>query len=423
VDREATEYTTAGQAPAWHPAGRDPEDPAAPAGLHQRSVGQMLGTLLGTSTGIGTILGGIAYGMLWNAYNSFYRAMGLTPEDVGLSRERLIVPAVLLGATIAIAILLFAIPFLAGYRLVPVKHVVLLPAVVFLVVCYVAAVTGLALVISRHDEGDARYVVIVLFAFTSFAVGQTIGGAIRLQIEDSTDFRPWGWTAAVVLGVVGYMGYFALAGAVLDWLQGQGSSQFLQVAVVVAPLLPVFFYLFGSGWRWCAQEVLPADGTHPDASISRIATRERRAMVVASFLAVLGAVQVALAALEWSYGQFDLGKRTVELGYQPSGRVLETRVRPVLIRPLKGRSDPNNVCTRKPPYAASLIGQKEAGWWILLRTEQAGSGYEVRVVWLHRDNYAVDLAPMVFRQPANAAEVSRETTARNSPWRRPACNG
>jgi hypothetical protein len=29
----------------------------------------------------------------------------------------------------------------------------------------------------------------------------------------------------------------------------------------------------------------------------------------------------------------------------------------------------------------------------------------------------------VFRQPANAAEVSRETTARNSPWRLPACNG
>jgi len=394
--------------------------------------GPVVGAFLGASTAIGTIVGGTAYAILWNAYSSFYSAFGLTPEEVGLSQERLVVPAILSGLAFVFLLAAIAVPAFSGYRLVPVWLIARRPIVPMAIVFFGAAMLG-GLWIPLFTNDPDFGIFVATAAITAFSLGvyyamkswkmdptrSSTGAVVRWLVDADVH-----WFAAVVLGFACWV----LLASFCAGLRHAGVDPLLQIAILAGPCAIVSLVLLTFDRQWWAYE-LPAE--HAEEAERAVAARRRRrrvrvVLISVALAAVLGLLGVR-EALMWSYSQSSEGVSAVQLGYRHSDLDwLEPTVRPIMVTPLDASRDPLGVCGDAPPYAASLIAKDDEGWWVLLRAtnEEQPSGYRVRVVWLRRDTYTIDLAPMAH-QPRTPESPGAQPPASTGPrpWIVPACFG
>ena len=393
------------------------EDGRAQGARSGRRPSGVVGTLVGASTGIGTFVGGVAYAVLWNAYASFYGAFGLTPEDVGLSRERLVVPAILAGLVVMGMLAALAIGVWTGYRLVPRTMAVHRPTAVAALTFFVLTVILGVLSIGTY----ARFSVLDVAAFVvSFAmVAVVIGGYAAMSRWQGVSLADWLFYVAV--GVVLAFMYLVLwLEAIARALSAIHVPEEIQWLVFAASgLTPLALMITRLRWLWLVEpgednEYRPTP-RHPI----------RVALLIVPVAAVFVAWEIG-RIIEWSEAQYAAGVTATELGYRNSNlRWLEPSVRGIQVHLLDPKRDPLRVCGTSPTYAASFIGQTGDGWWVLLRARpETALGYATRVIWLPRSAYSIDLAPMV-EQPERSgdAEESQEQSQSDEPvaWWQPAC--
>lgn len=371
------------------------------------------GGLVGVFTAVGTITVAIAYAVLWNAYASFYGAFGLTPGDVGLSRERVLLSAGLAALFVIGLLLLFALPVAGGYLVMPSRLAVTRwfgPAGIM----FGAIATAAAIVVPVH-HGQAGF----LFTVIGLAAWVFVAGAILAAVRWNFDRADHSWREiAYALGAVAASaGYLVLAFPVGGWLASSGLPAPAQGVLLGAPAA-VTVVLLLTRWQPAWSVLRSAEEVR-----EKPAPRRRLPIVViaASVVAVL-AVWGLGELSTWYRVQRDAGARAIELGYRDSDLFwLDPRIRPVFVHRLDPDRDPVGVCVDSPPYAASLIGQDADGWWVLLRALEDTDGFRARVVWLPRDTYAIDLAPMAV-QPGSG-DGGDPNSGESRPWRWPACPG
>ncbi|GIL25318.1 hypothetical protein NUM_05730 [Actinocatenispora comari] len=192
-------------------------------------------------------------------------------------------------------------------------------------------------------------------------------------------------------------------------------------------LLPAGIAFTGAGLvarRLCKAHLKGANNSFAIAA-QAILLRIAKALSAASRGSVaVGVIVVCALAIvsiqqwgRWSDGQYRIAGEVMGLGYvspEQQSILLHTTVRPITLIPVSGK-DPERLCTRAHPYAASLIGDSGSTNWILLRTIHKPKW---RVIALSGSDYAIELTPASIVQ---AGGQRRSSSGSNIPWDTPAC--
>ncbi|XVV13288.1 hypothetical protein ACQP2X_02710 [Actinoplanes sp. CA-131856] len=398
-------------------SGRKPVTVAEP--VDRSSAGHSFLTWVGASTGIWTVAGAISFAVLWNAHRRFYEAFGLSPDEVELSRDRLLLRAALSGLGVFALLLAPLLLAAAGAKAVydgARLDVVGAAALLTTVSC---AIFFSSDVIAPDDRPLDLWALTLTLAVFASAFGVLLGMLLAHDAMVDDDWRRGLIGGVAVAGIVvaaNLLTVHVLFGHVADGRTRPG----LEVlgVIVLNVLLACVFARRGRPW-------LRSEGPEVERDpLAMVLSRKRSGILLTSLaVAVFALVWAVIRVSVWSTERYDEGKRAAELGYlYPNGWVTYW-VRPVTIVLLEGNRDPVRVCQDSPGYAASLIARDGSGWWVLLRRLSDSGGYQVRTVWLPRTIYSVDLAPLAQlpREKPSADGANQGSGRLPEPWRLPAC--
>jgi hypothetical protein len=378
--------------------------------------GHPLVSVLTGLTGAWTLAGGICYAILWDAYSSFFQAFGLTPQEVGYSRETLLIRAAVFGLFLVVLITAVLGMILIGLW-VAWDHVHRdMVASTALFCAALGIVGGLSWLVNSYEDGAPLVPGALFMCLLGLVVGLFVGVLSRPSPGEGTS--PSRLIAVVLSGFVILLGNALLV--ILLFSTAVPPAVELLLFGVVNLVLAERLGRTESGW------FRPFAGV-PDAD--RPSLREafgRRRKPVLLWVALTFVIALAWAvpnSLTWSRQRFDEGQRTVESGYYTPSALVSYSVRPAYIYVVDPARDPLKVCGDRS-YAASLIAVEGNGWWMLLRPARQPEPQWARVVWLPRDKYLVDLLPMV-RLPDREPKAGKPADEAPGPepysWQTAAC--
>ena len=395
------------------PGGAGLTSPAveADAGPEADGKGHQIVSVLTGLTGVWTLVGGVCYAILWHAYSSFFEAFGLTPQEVGYSRETLLIRAAILGFLIVVLLIGVLGMILIGLWMAwdHVRRDAVAGTALFLATMGIYG--GLFWISFADDEAFSMPLAVLAMCLFALATGLFVGFLSRPSDAGDAPAAPPVAIVMCVLAVV--LGNVALAVLLL----GAAASPTAELVLVGVVNLGLAEWLGRTSfWLFRPHD----DGAGAARPTLRGAFRRRRGSV-ALWVAVLLVIALGWAgtsALLWSGRRFDEGRLAVESGSYSPDAVVSYSVRPAYVYLVDPGSDPLRVCG-DPPYAASLIAVEGDGWWVLLRPARQPRPGSARVVWMPRERYLVDLSP-VIRLPgpdrSGGAQAEPEVS-----WQVPAC--
>lgn len=410
-------------ATAEEPPAEQKVPPAEQAAGH--GTGHRFLAWAGASTVVWTAAGAISYAVLWDAHSRFYEAFGLSPDEVAIAKERLLLRAATYGFFFAAIVLTPLLLTIVGTWAV--CHMARLDVIGSAALLAVALCTAtFSAKLSAPDDGRFPvYTSILLWAVAALALGVLIGIYVGPSTVIYDGWRSWLAAGTLVIGAVlaaNLLVALLLSRVLTGWKPGPA-----QIAVVAAVNLLLAYAFARRNRPWPQVEETEEDAEEAEeAEPAGSMIRRNRSLILLLVIPIMVVLVswTAIRVYSWNKSQYDEGKQAVRLGYYYPKDWVTYWVRPVLIILMDENRDPARVCADSPGYSASLIAREGNGWWVLLRRlDDTAGGYEARTVWLPRDKYSVDLAPQA--QPPKD-ETARDGGNRGSPgppqpWLTPAC--